>query len=74
MKTSDFLEELQDLLQREEPLEPEMRLKELPEWDSLSLMAIAAFFDKHFRQSLTFNDFERLTTVRDLLDQAGLKE
>ena len=73
MTKDEFLENLQDLLQRDDPLTPEMELRTLPEWDSLSMMSIAAFFDKHFRQTLNFVDFESFVTVTDLMKKAGLK-
>ena len=73
MNQAEFLEKLQDLLQRDEPLTPAMELRSLPEWDSLSMMAIAAFFDGQLGQTLTFPDFEAFLTVADLLDRAGVK-
>lgn len=72
MTRDDFLEELQDILQRDEPLESDMVLKDLPEWDSLSMMAVASLFDKHFAQTLNFADFESLEKVEDLINRAGL--
>jgi len=73
MNREDFLEELQDLLQRDDPLTPDMELRDLPEWDSLSMMSLAAFFDEHFNMTLAFADFEALITVDDLLKKAGLE-
>lgn len=73
MTETEFLAELQDILQRDEDLEAGMALRDLPEWDSLSMMAVAAMFDKHFAQVLNFADFESLATVGDLMTRAGLK-
>ena len=73
MNREEFLEKLQDLLQRDDPLTPDMELRGLPEWDSLSMMSLAAFFDEHFNMTLAFADFEALITVDDLLKKAGLK-
>lgn len=67
MKINAFLDELQDLLQREEPVTSEMALKNMEEWDSLSAMAIIAWFDKKFNIRLTFLDFENLYTVMDII-------
>lgn len=72
MTRAEFLLELQDILQRDEPLEPAMVLKQLPEWDSLSIMAVAGFFDQNFSKTLNFNDFEAFVTVEDLLSRAGI--
>lgn len=72
MTRDEFLAELQDILQRDDPLEGGMVLKDLPEWDSLSMMAVASLFDKHFAQTLKFTDFESLEKVEDLVIKAGL--
>lgn len=66
MELATFLIEFQDLLQRDEPLCPASRLDELEEWDSLAVMAVIAWFDKHFGLSLKFGDFKRLRTVADV--------
>lgn len=73
MTEVEFLAELQDILQRDEDLETAMALRDLPEWDSLSMMAVAAMFDKHFARVLNFADFESLVTVGDLMGKAGLE-
>ena len=72
MKLEEFLVELQDSLQRDEELKVEMALRDLPEWDSLAMMAIVVLFDKHFGQKLLFSDFENFKTVGDLAKKAGL--
>ncbi|MDR1045146.1 MAG: acyl carrier protein [Candidatus Adiutrix sp.] len=72
MTRAEFLAELQDILQRDEPLDAEMVLKDLPEWDSLSIMAVAGFFDKEFSKTLNFTDFESFITVEDLMARAGI--
>lgn len=73
MTETEFLAELQDILQRDEDLEAGMALRDLPEWDSLSMMAVASMFDKHFALVLNFADFASLDTVGDLMTRAGLK-
>lgn len=71
MTREEFLIELQDILQRDEPLESSMLLRELPEWDSMSLITVAGFFDQQFSKSLSFIEFENLITVEDLMLKAG---
>lgn len=66
MELAAFLTEFQELLQRDEPLSPASRLDELEEWDSLAIMAVIAWFDKHFGLSLKFSDFKPLQTVADV--------
>ena len=48
MEKKDFLVELEDILQREEPCRESDLLEDYDEWDSLSKMALMAFFDKSF--------------------------
>ena len=72
MNRAEFLTELQDILQRDDPLVPEMALKDLPEWDSLSFMGVAGLFDKQFSKNLNFTDFESFITVEDLMTRAGI--
>jgi len=43
MTKEDFLVELEDILQREEPCNIEDMLEDYEEWDSLSKMALMAF-------------------------------
>ncbi len=71
MKTADFLIELEDLLQRELPCEISDVLDNYEEWDSLSKMALMAFFSKNFGISITLNDLQNLKTVEDLIKLAG---
>lgn len=66
MELAAFLTEFQDLLQRDEPLSPASRLDELEEWDSLAIMAVIAWFDRHCGLSLKFSDFKGLQTVADV--------
>ncbi|MDR1656431.1 MAG: acyl carrier protein [Deltaproteobacteria bacterium] len=72
MTRAEFLNELKDILQRDDSLEPEMVLKDLEEWDSLSIMALAGFFDQHFSKILHFTDIESFITVEDLMIAAGI--
>ena len=48
MNKEQFLTELQDVLQRDDPVLENDVLADYDEWDSLSKMAIMAFFDKDF--------------------------
>ena len=47
MKKEEFLVELEDILQREEPCNEADILEEYDEWDSLSKMAVMAFYSKN---------------------------
>lgn len=73
MKKEEFLVELEDVLQREEPCNETDILEEYDEWDSLSKMAIMAFYSKNFGITVTLNDLKELKTVEDLIKLAGDK-
>lgn len=73
MKKTDFLVELEDILQREEPCREEDSLEDYEEWDSLSKMAVMAYYDKNFNVKISLQDFQEIKTVNDLITLAGDK-
>lgn len=73
MNTADFLVELEDILQREEPCNLEDNLEDYEEWDSLSKMSIMAYYDKNFGVKFSLNDLKTVATVSDLVALAGDK-
>ena len=73
MNKADFLIELEDILQREEPCNINDNLNDYEEWDSLSKMSLMAYYDKNFGVKLSLNDFNSLVTVSDLISLAGDK-
>lgn len=66
MKIELFLSELQDILQRDDPIHLDDVLIDIEEWDSLAMMALIAWFDKRQGVSITFNHFKNIITVADL--------
>ena len=46
MTRKEFLEKLQDVLERDEEITEDMVLADMEEWDSLAAMAVMAFFNK----------------------------
>jgi len=73
MNKADFLVELEDILQREEPCNMDDVLADYEEWDSLSKMSVMAFYSKTFGVAVTLNDLKDLKTVADLIKLAGDK-
>ena len=73
MKKEEFLVELEDVLQREEPCKETDDLNSYEEWDSLSKMAIMAYYDKNFGIKLTLKELKEVNTVTDLINLAGDK-
>jgi len=71
MKKTEFLVALEDVLQMEEELVETQNLEELEEWDSLSKMAVMAYYKKHFSVELTLNDLKDIQSVQDLIKLAG---
>lgn len=71
MKKSEFLESLEDILQREEPCLETDSLEDYIEWDSLSKMALMAYYDQKLKIKLNLSDFQSMKTVSDLVKLAG---
>lgn len=71
MKKEEFLTALEDVLQMEEELTETQDLTDLEEWDSLSKMAVMAYYKKNFSIELTLNDLKDISTVQDLIKLAG---
>ncbi len=73
MKKEDFLVELEDILQREEACVETDNLEDYEEWDSLSKMAIMAFFNKEFGIKISIDSLKSVKTVADIIALAGDK-
>ncbi|MBR1754522.1 acyl carrier protein [bacterium] len=73
MKTEDFLVELEDILQREEPCNVNDALTDYEEWDSLSKMAVMAYYKKNFGVDINLNTLKEINTVDELIKLAGDK-
>lgn len=72
MNKEQFLNEIQDVLQRDDAVNENDNLSDYEEWDSLSKMAIMAFFDKRLGKKISLKELSELETVSDLLKLAGL--
>lgn len=73
MKKDEFLTELEDILQREEPCCENDILEDYDEWDSLSKMSVMAYYKKNFGIEITLNTLKDIQTVNDLIKLAGDK-
>ncbi|MGE8526867.1 hypothetical protein [Chryseobacterium rhizosphaerae] len=71
MKTSVFLEKLQEELDEKQTLSQETRLKDLENYDSISLLSVIAFVDENFNQQLDPDLFKNMETVSDLMNIIG---
>ncbi|AZB09105.1 acyl carrier protein [Chryseobacterium sp. G0162] len=73
MKTSVFLEKLQEELEENQALSKETKLKDLENYDSISLLSVIAFVDENFDQQLDPDQFKNMETVSDLMNIIGLE-
>ena len=74
MKTEDFINELKEALEIEDEdqeITLETNLKELEEYDSLSVLSIIAMIDKNFGKQIPSSGFVKVTTVSSLMDLIG---
>ncbi len=74
MKKKEFVDELKDALEIEDEdqeITLETNLKELEEYDSLSVLSIIAMIDKNFGKQIPSSDFIKVTTVSSLMELIG---
>ena len=71
MTQEEFLTELADILQREVSCKVGDTIEDYDEWDSLSKMALMAFYDKQFGIKISLSQLSELKTVSDLIELAG---
>ena len=71
MKKELFLSEISEILLLDNVCNENDILDDFDEWDSLARMSVAAFYNKNFDSSITFDDLQNLKTVKDLLKLAG---
>jgi acyl carrier protein len=66
MDEQTFLSLLRDTVQCEGPLEMDMALAQVPEWDSLAAMATLALAERSFGRRLKLAQIKKAVTVGDL--------
>ena len=74
MKTDDFINELKEAIEIEDEdqeITLETYLKDLEEYDSLSVLSIIAMIDKNFSKQIPSSDFIKITTIKSLMDLIG---
>ena len=74
MKVDNFMDELKEALEIEDEdqeITLETNLKELEEYDSLSVLSIIAMIDKNFDKQVPSADFIKNTTVSSLIELIG---
>ncbi len=68
MSEKEKLELLEEIMDREEPLELGMELENMEEWDSLSTLALAAKVKELYGINLTLDEITNFKTVQDICD------
>jgi len=74
MKVDNFIDELKEALEVEDEdqeITLETNLKDLEEYDSLSVLSIIAMIDKNFNKQISSSDFVKITTIKSLMDLIG---
>lgn len=72
MNKSEFIEKLQDVLERDEEITEDMILEDMDEWNSLAAMALMAFFNKTLSITLLPAEVRKMKTVSDIINKAGI--
>jgi acyl carrier protein len=68
MKKLELLEEIKEVLQRDEEISLDMKLEDIEEWDSLALISIISLYDQLFEILITFEKLKKCETVDDLAE------
>jgi acyl carrier protein len=74
MKKEDFLNELSETLEidnDEQEITFDTNLKDLEEYDSLSVLSIIAMIDKNFNKQIPSSDFIKVSNVNSLINLIG---
>lgn len=71
MKKDEFLKELCEILQRDEPLSAQMALSDVDEWDSLAYLSVMSFFSQHFGIRLAPQSLKQCQSVQDVIKLAN---
>ena len=68
MNKKELLIKIKDLLLRKDPINPNMKLSEIEEWDSLAIISVISLYDKNFSKVITIEKINKCETIRDLIN------
>ena len=70
MSKEEIIANLEDMMEVDEgTLSPEMKLDEIEEWDSLSVLLLFSFAKQELGIRLTSDDAKGFKTVQDIIDK-----
>lgn len=68
MNKIELLNEIKNIMQRDEDITVDMKVSNLPEWDSLSIMSIVALYEEKFHKTFQYKDIQEVNTLDDLIN------
>lgn len=72
MDKAEFLEMLEDILERDEKVTEDMVLADIDEWDSLAAMNMLVYYHSNDIE-INLNELREFITIKDLMNKAGIK-
>ncbi|MBQ9788405.1 MAG: acyl carrier protein [Lentisphaeria bacterium] len=71
MQKKQFIADLTEMLEVDDPISTDTDLRALPEFDSLFIMGLVVYVDRHFSKKITGPQFSDIKTVADLIKLIG---
>ena len=71
MNKEDFLKELQEIMQRDEPVAGNEEVSVIDEWDSMTILGVMSFFDMEFSIDLSVEQMNKIKNIQELIALAG---
>lgn len=68
MSEKEKLELLEEIMDLEDSLKPDMLLENIEEWDSISTLALIAKARELYNDNLTIQEIKSFKTVKDVCD------
>lgn len=68
MQLEEKIELLEEIMDVEDALTPDMKLENLEEWDSLSVLSLTLEVRKRWNKNLTTEEIKQFKTVQDICD------
>lgn len=72
MNKNEFLKELLEELEVEQPASFDTKFTDLDVWESMSAMILIGFVADSFDINLTADDIKKLTTIESLIERIGI--